>query len=89
MGKQNYFGRRARVDDPQPRTGTVVRNDDEVSVLIRWDNDATTAGLSWHKVAEIVGEVIVVAPEATPTMHQVAQAAKQAALPPLIGGLPA
>ncbi|MCV7137692.1 hypothetical protein H7J76_00680 [Mycolicibacterium fortuitum] len=70
MGKQNYFGRRARVDDPQPRTGTVVRNDDEVSVLIRWDNDA-------------------VAPEATPTMHQVAQAAKQAALPPLIGGLPA
>lgn len=89
MAKENYFRRRARTNDPQPRMGTVVRNDDAASVLIRWDNDTTTAGLSWHEVAEIVGDVILVAAEATPTMHQVVQASNRTALPPLVGGLPA
>lgn len=85
----NCFGRRAAIADSQPRTGSVVQYDHEGSVLIRWDNDNTTAGLSWHKVSASGGEVLLVHPEATPTMHQVALASRRAAMPPLIGGLPA
>lgn len=84
----NYFGRRARLDSHQ-RTGTVVRDDHDGSVLVRWDNDNATTGLSWHKISDSAHEVIVVQPEATPTMHQVAQTARRGAMPPPIGGVPA
>ena len=84
----NCFGRRAQLESGL-RTGTVLQADHDGSVLIRWDSDNTSAGLSWHKVSGSVDEVILVQPEATPTMHRVAQASLRAALPPLIGGVPA
>jgi hypothetical protein len=80
------FGRKAKIPF-RPNIGTVVRSDDAGRVLVRWDS--TTDGLSWHKVYDSTPETILVEGEATPTMHQVAQAARRAAAPPLIGGLPA
>ncbi|MGB8404413.1 MAG: hypothetical protein WCE30_10150 [Mycobacterium sp.] len=83
------FGRRAQLDS-HGRSGIVVQDGHDGSVLIRWDNDNTATGLSWHKVISREGPAgIVVHSEATPTMHQVAQTARHAAMPPLIGGVPA
>lgn len=81
-----FFGRKAKIPF-RPSIGTVVRSDHAGRVLVRWDS--MTGGLSWHKVYDSTEETILVYAEATPTMHQVAQAAQRAAAPPLIGGLPA